>query len=186
MENLEALKVVELRNILKQLKLSVVGNKSELVARLNSFYQNNNSDVSDNSSHISNGSNNNNVPSPSTSPNVSTAINGHIVLVLCEKLQSLPWDCLPSLKSQHFSRFPALSLLLSAGSEVYLKNSRDPLSSDPSLPNEMCGTAKRNKPPKLDVWKCWFSLDPDGTLPQTRATMHQFLQPYASRWGGEE
>jgi hypothetical protein len=60
----------------------VVGNKSELVARLNSFHLNNNSDVSDNSSHISNESNNNNVPSPSTSPNVGTAISGHIVLVL--------------------------------------------------------------------------------------------------------
>ena len=161
----------------------MVGNKSELVARLNSFHLNNNCDVSDNSSHISKESNNNNVPSPSTSPSVSTAISGHTVLVLCETLQSLPWDCLPSLKSQHFSRIPALSLLLSLGSEVYLKNSRDLLSSDPNLPNEVCGTAKRNKPLKLDVRKCWFSLDSDGTLPQTRTTMQQFLQPYASRWG---
>jgi hypothetical protein len=45
---------------------------------------------------------------------------GHVVLVLDERLQALPWECMPCLRKRQCSRVPSLALLLGMAQDLYL------------------------------------------------------------------
>ena len=106
--------------------------------------------------------------------------DGHVVLILCEQLQSLPWECLPcfttsSNQRQCISRVPGLALLLALGNVN---------TNDLNEEHEMRGSETVTNG-TTDPSQACCVIDPEGNLPRTRRTMEDFLQPYISTWSWE-
>jgi len=152
---LSGLKVTELRRRLKEHGLPGEGPKKDLVARLLTAP----AAKGDLSRAREKGASVAEPPaSPHTDSNSKCSNGGHMVLILDEALQSLPWECMPILRSAQCSRVPSLALMLAMLHD------------------------KTTVAPLVRLQKTWFAIDPEGNLPDTRKTMETFLAPYARRW----
>lgn len=179
-EQLRLLKVTELKELLKEIGLSMKGTKEELIDRLVNYY--NNHDVV-------------------SSPNSANADGNkrHVLLILDEKLQGIPWECLPSFRYVCCSRLPSLNLLLQIIQTITLPPLYD-MVGQPTCAwdeNTMAVANTRemktsksvkavvncdNATPSIKVNSCWYAVDPENNLPNTRVTMQGFLEPYTVKY----
>ena len=105
-ESLRALKVTELRSQLKAKKLVTTGKKEDLIHRLHTASKN---------ARGRDGGSSKEQPKRSQTQ-AQTQAQSHVVLLLDEQLQGLPWECLECLASQKCSRLPSISLMLALAS----------------------------------------------------------------------
>jgi len=104
-----SLKVGDLRAQLRALGMSSDGLKAELVQRLSDASSMSTSDPS--------------IPAPAAPAAATGAVEsstGHLLLLLDESLQALPWESMSCVRDRECSRLPGLALLLSMGVEAYL------------------------------------------------------------------
>lgn len=104
-----SLKVGDLRAQLRALGISSDGLKAELVQRLSDASSMSTSDPS--------------IPAPAATTVATGAVGsstGHLLLLLDESLQALPWESMACVRDRECSRLPGLALLLSMGVEAYL------------------------------------------------------------------
>jgi hypothetical protein len=159
----ESMKVPELRVMLKDLKLESSGRKSELIDRLVDYHSTEREaaaqkDSVENTTKLSR-------PKDSS----------HVVLILDELLQTIPFENIPLLRHKEVSRVPGLTVLVN----LLLLHTQQPLN--------VCATKRNNDSTSsskmLSLANCWYSIDPDANLLNTRNTMKEFMQPYATKWG---
>jgi hypothetical protein len=97
------------------------------------------------------------------------------VLILDELLQTIPFENIPLLRHKEVSRVPGLTVLVN----LLLLHTQQPLN--------VCATKRNNDSTSsskmLSLANCWYSIDPDANLLNTRNTMKEFMQPYATKWG---
>lgn len=79
------------------------------------------------------------------------------ILMLDEQLQSMCLESMPTMRRVAAFRMPGLSLL-----EELL--------------------SRRHSARALSVERAWYVVDPENNLPNTRKTMGEFIDPYASKW----
>jgi separase len=177
-EELNNLKVTELRAMLKSMGQSGIGKKSELISAILS------ASASSKSTQPSSSS------SSSSSPNQDSTSSAHTILILDEALQCLPWESIPSLRNHNCSRVPGLAIFLS----LILK--RSPVIEEQVNDENVDININRGKNitmnsktrhseftiPDISVKNCWYAIDIEGNLPTTRATMQNFISPYSDRW----
>ena len=107
----------------------------------------------------------------------------HVILILDETIQSLPWECIPSLSSRNCSRSPSLSLLLNTFVQIQhhrhqqqssvLENEIDEKKRLKSKPKGTKGTSERkiehnntttitpsniSQEKKVILSKCWYTV----------------------------
>jgi hypothetical protein len=189
-EDLHSLKVVELRSRLKAQNLLATGKKDDLVRRLEGSRRLATSEGVGETKGVS-GSEGRDEP---------VIGSAHVVLLLDEALQVMPWECLPCLSHSQCSRMPSLALLLALaarqrpGADSYCRASmplqpslgggmRDPLSSPSSSSSSPSPSPSSPRGSALSLHKCWYAIDPEDNLPGTRKTMDSFLAPFSTRWG---
>lgn len=178
-DSLEAMKVTDLKQLLKDYKLATVGKKSDFVQRLDAYYSaqaietkavNQDEPKDEGSSSSSKESDNESVQYP------------HIVFIIDETLQKIPWEQIPCLRCRRCSRTPSLSLYLT----LLCKYSNKEKARVVPLPNRSKEEKAHNATSSLvNVGKCWYVIDPDSNLAATRETMVHFLQPYIQKWKWE-
>jgi hypothetical protein len=176
-QRLSTLKVVDLKSELRSHGLEVSGKKGELHDRLLTHLQSSSQPSSF-------------VDSLSESP--TSAPQPHLILILDETFQALPLECLPSLRSRSCSRIPSLLLLLHSLNHVQ----PSPLTNETklltvSLQNKAKKKTRREETEEspdsseakvLSLSKCWYSVDPEANLMNTRETMMAFMESYIAKW----
>eukprot|EP01041_Mallomonas_annulata_P004052 gene4052-8059_t len=149
-KELTAMKVVTLRDLLKEAGLSTVGRKNELVDRLlehttttttptsaSSTKTTARQDMSATTNKLESANIKQNESEGSGSNHIDIESGGgergggggggpHLVLLLCESLQSLPWECIPLLRARRTSRVPSLALLLSQQQHLAQEQGQQP------------------------------------------------------------
>jgi hypothetical protein len=199
-EDLESLSVAELKSKLKSLSLPQTGKKADLIKRLQ--------DTTCSKQEIETTMN----PDKATNsdPNIASAAN-HIILMLDESLQNIPWENVSFLSQRQCSRSPNFSILLrllaSNQQQKCTAPDRDPLRplSIENISYEKFGKIKVSKKgagkksSKVDdpiiesegvsssssigkLDRAWFCIDPEANLSKTRELLSTFLAPLASRW----
>jgi hypothetical protein len=156
LDDLTALKIIELRQRLKELGLSAVGKKEDLISRLK--------DACSKSSSSSVSSEKRSSRAKVTQP---AATAHYLMLILDEKLQAFPWERMPALQASFvgITRIPSLVLLLSM---------------------RQCQDQGKSHQASANAAKSWYLIDPENNLANSRETMHGFLRPYIDRyhWSG--
>jgi hypothetical protein len=205
-EELNSLKVTELRALLKDAGLDPVGKKQDLVSRL-----------LEHQTRSGGGSSGQTCSSSGSIPLVaSQAGTGHLVLVLDEQLQRLPLECMPALRAASCSRVPSFAVLLrliSLSETTTVPSDLDELAekldnaklteTKKSTTKKTTGKAKsatKSAPQSspedkentgnqggsswrdVSVEKGWYALDIEGNLPATRSTLQPFLSAYSDKW----
>ena len=158
-----SLKVVELRSRLKDLQLSTAGRKDELVSRLQTALAS---------------------TSSSSTTNTTTATGGkkpHVILLLDEHLQGVPWESVPCLAQRQCSRIPGLALLLALSCPPPSSSGAATTAADAAT--STTAMVMGSTPAPVNVTKCWYAVDPDDNLPSTRRVMTAFLEPFSQQWG---
>lgn len=210
-EDLNALKVTELRQRLKDEKLLTTGKKSDLVSRLQKFLGNRNVTTGDVSlsnkssppSLLSKGSkqrlNTAKTSSRTSASNFTSPLNlpqsgasptgqqgGHTILILDEQLQQIPWESIPCLKARQCSRIPSFALLLHMLTRM--NRPKDSLSSTDAKAKTIAPNHEMiiDSHIYIERTKIWYSIDPESNLPATREKMFDFLKPYIEKmeWEG--
>ena len=242
---LNSLKVTELRQQLKESKLSVIGKKSELISRIQEYKSKNkirsldvclyedpqNVIVRSVSRPVSSVTSCGGVECQAVGSKVGRKVYvktkskemkgadvdvqvkntessgaslngfddstpGHMVLILDETLQQIPWEVLPCLRGKTCSRMPSFALLLHVLTRYQpsrtAADSSDIQPSNTRALSESChadlghSTEESDAVHTSNLQHTWYVLDPEGNLPATRATMSAFLQPYIDRynWSG--
>jgi hypothetical protein len=171
---LAGLKVADLKSELKSFGLEVTGKKGELHDRLLSHLQ---------SSHLP--KDQPQIPLPTS----DTGSGSHLVLLLDETFQSLPLECLPSLRSKSCSRVPSLVLLLQWLDRLPPDSSqietKEPSKSTNKTRKTVCPSRQsEEKLPSqmVSLSNCWYSIDPEANLVNTRETIMSFMEAYISKW----
>jgi hypothetical protein len=169
---LEGLKVPELKKLLKEQNQPLTGKKSDLVNRMCEYYSKQHlaSQPTAQSSSSSSCSS-----SSSSSPGQNSSC--HLVLILDELLQTLPFESMSMLHRKEVSRVPGLTVLMNL--LLLHTQSRSITSNTASMKKETPRPANK----LLSLAHCWYSIDPDANLLGTRSTMMHFMQPYATKWG---
>lgn len=163
---LASLKVVDLKSELKSHGLEVTGKKGELHDRLFAHLQ---------SSHIK-------------QPQIpTTGSENHLILLLDETFQSLPMECLPALRSKSCSRVPSLVLLLQLLNDLPDHSPREtkfPAKQKSKIKQEDTSSRPSEKLSSkiISISNCWYSIDPEANLVNTRETIMPFMQTYISKW----
>lgn len=186
-KRLERLKVPELRKLLKANQQDSSGKKSELVDRMCGFYAEKHAPVSAAPTAT---------VTPSTEAPASTATptasrGNHVVLILDELLQCIPFENMPLLRHKEVSRVPGLTVLVNL---LLLHTQTQTQTSPPEQKQKQkqaqaiassssSSSSSTSGDKMLSLAHCWYSIDPDANLLGTRATMKQFMQPYAAKWG---
>ena len=194
-QRLEGLKVPELRKLLKAHHQESSGKKSELVDRMCGFYAEQHAAAASTSSSEATGGgrSSSSLPSPpSQLPSVSRG--NHVVLILDELLQSIPLENIPLLRHKEVSRVPGLTVLVNlmllhtptheqliAQSPTKQIHKQTQEQAQALAHGSSSSSSTREK--MLSLARCWYSIDPDANLLDTRTTMRQFMQPYAAKWG---
>jgi len=104
---------------------------------------------------------------------------GHVVLILDEAMQALPWETLPCLRKHSCSRVPGLAVLLNL-LLLHGRSDSEPVVAAPSKTSGHVESSKKNS--LISLARCWYAVDPDDNLHRTRSTMMTFLEPYATKW----
>jgi hypothetical protein len=210
-EDLNALKVTELRQRLKDEKLLTTGKKSDLVSRLQEYLNERRvltvdvslSNKSSPPSLLNKGSKQRlnttktsartsalNFTSPlnppQSSPSSSGQQGGHTILILDEQLQQIPWESIPCLKAKQCSRVPSFALLLHMLTRKKRHkdsaNTTDAKNIAPSHDTIIDSHANRRLFDNcMERRKIWYSIDPESNLPATREKMFEFLKPYIEK-----
>jgi hypothetical protein len=151
-QNYDRLKLVELRQLAKKRNLSSMGKKADIVKRL--VDADGAANFNDESCKVTNSQTNSNILSSFS--NLSQS--GHIIFLLDEFLHDIPIESFPQFRKRSCSRMPSLALLLQvSGSEM-------------------------DKRSALDLKKCWYAVDIENNLVNTRKTMESFFSPYQNKF----
>lgn len=165
-DDLDGLKITDLRKLLKDINQPTTGKKDELINRIRDHRN------LATQGHIS-----------TSRSNQRTFSGGHIVLILDEHLQEIPIECIPLLKSASCSRVPGLAVLLSM---IMHRQSQDEAVGLKSVAtsDSICIDSHEPSscPRKVDATKTWYVIDPESNLPETRSTMMKFFEPYTGAW----
>jgi separase len=153
-QDYDKLKIVELRALSKQRGLPSVGRKLDIIGRLRALDDADAIAVTNAQTGI--------VYACGAAAEAVTS--GHVVLVLDESLQPFPFEALPSLRHISCSRCPSLPLLLSM------------LDSHPRRKQQK--EQEREMVLRVNARQCWYAVDIDSNLSQTRQAMEAFLQDY--------
>jgi hypothetical protein len=204
-EDLNSLKVTELRALLKDAGLDPVGKKQDLVSRLLEHQSCSGSPGQQSSASK--------VAEPAGASQTS---GGHLVLVLDEQLQRLPLECMPALRTASCSRVPSFAVLLrlislaetdATSSDVdeltdkldsaKITETKKSAAKKPAAKTKVGAKASSQKSPEdkenvsnqdgaswrgVSVEKGWYALDIEGNLPATRSTLQPFLSTYSEKW----
>lgn len=165
MNELNEMKVAELKSLLKSLSLSTAGKKSDLIERLQSHKE------SPVTSHQTGNRGANTIPM------TSKQFQPRLIFIFDEHLQKLPWESIPCLSvsqgactQQLYSRIPSFVLFLT----MLLTR---------KLSSEDKGDCiQRMTSNGIDISKSWYLIDPESNLKSSRQTIHDFLSPYINQW----
>jgi hypothetical protein len=171
--NYDTLKLVELRELLRKRNLSTIGKKSELMERLlENDRQFNNQvhnvvDVYDSDEDFpkkKQGSRDQSIKSLSCKKHLD-AMNKkhHTIFILDESLQSIPIESIPVFRNKSCSRYPSLALALEAAHGLNKNHNVEEHST-------------------LRIQNCWYAIDIENNLSNTRQTMETFLNPYQAKY----
>jgi hypothetical protein len=205
-EDLNSLKVTELRTLLKEAGLDPVGKKQDLVSRLLEHQGRSGSPGQVGSAS----------PAATGSAAARQTSGGHLVLVLDEQLQRLPLECMPALRAASCSRVPSFAVLLrlislaetagaSSGvdeltaklkSAEFTETKKSTAKKPPAKAKSGAKSSSQTSPEEkenvdnqggaswrgVSVEKGWYALDIEGNLPATRSTLQPFLSSYSGKW----
>jgi hypothetical protein len=187
--DLSALKLVDLRKILKDLELDCTGRKADLVKRIQESL----------AGHPAAGREGGSsygvdqvIETTSQSDSSLSAGGGHVILLLDEQLQRLPIECMPCLRHKSCSRVNSLAVLLKVmdnqimrmtgdgggggynddqGTVTAARDSLVASSSSLSSSSSSCSSWK-----EIELRKGWYALDVEANLPITRQTVGPLLR----------
>lgn len=160
-QRLSGLKVADLKEELKAHGLDTTGKKGELYNRLLEYFKSN--------------------QSPSDNAEEEVVSSDHLILILDESLQSIPFECLPALRSKSCSRVPSLLFLLHQlhQKEIHSQNLSKTKEKKKKNSEEEVVISPRHA---VSLSKCWYSIDPEANLVSTRNNLMQFLEYYITKW----
>jgi hypothetical protein len=193
-EFLKSKTVPKLKEILKSLGVESAGKKDELIEKILALTAPATKPTTGGSQSASSSPITNSEITASSPLGSSGSVN-HVMLLVDERLQQIPLECMPCLRNQQCTRIPSLTVLMrslenvsntvsgdkqAAAPAVKSKAKKSPASASSSnCVSDMTPLIKRQQ---VNVDKCWYVLDPESNLPGTRETMYTFIEPYSIKW----
>ena len=194
--DLSALKLVDLRKILKDLEVDCTGRKADLVKRIQESLAGQDGPPPTGREGGTSFGVDQETTSQSDSSLSDTKAGGHVILLLDEQLQRLSMECMPCLRHKSCSRVNSLAVLLKVMDNQMMRMkgnggdggcddnqgtitaARDSLvaSSSSLSSSSSSSSCSSSSWREIELRKGWYALDVEANLPTTRQTVGPLLR----------